>query len=129
MKKTLLTLATVATFAAAANTNTTINATMDLMEDGMATIQKGFLYNQKDTIIKGIKTVENANNIFDTVDIKEFTNGNNKVQVISNIHGNIAKDIKALKELIHNNKYSDAAATYGKVVNDCVSCHTVIRGW
>jgi hypothetical protein len=41
MKKLLLTLIAGATIASASST-TTINATMDLMEKGMNTIQKGF---------------------------------------------------------------------------------------
>jgi len=127
MKKLLLTLSVFATIASA--DNTTITSTMALMEKGMNSIQKGFLYNQKKTILEGIAITINANNIFDTVDAKEFTNGNNKVQVISNVHGNVAKNLAKLEKFVKNDKYRDATMQYGKVVNDCVACHTVIRGW
>jgi len=127
MKKLLLTLSVFATIASA--DNITINSTMNLMEKGMSSIQKGFLYNQKKTILEGIDITMNANKIFDTVDTKEFTHGNNKTQVIANIHGNVSHDLKVLKKYLVNNKYSDATMQYGKVINDCVACHTVIRGW
>lgn len=127
MKKIILTLAACATIASASGT--TINATMDLMEKGMNTIQKGFFYNQKTTILEGTDIVINANKIFATVDTKSFTNGNRATQAISNIHGNLAKDLKGFRKSITNNKYADASAQYGKIVNDCVACHTVIRGW
>ncbi|MCK5293294.1 MAG: cytochrome C [Arcobacteraceae bacterium] len=127
MKRLILTLAACATIASA--NDTTINATMDLMEKGMNDIQKGFFYNQKSTILDGTNIVINANKIFDTVDIKSFTYGNRATQAISNIHGNLDKDLKNLKISIKNNNYAEAAVQYGKVLNDCVACHTVIRGW
>lgn len=127
MKKLLLTLVAGVTIASASNT--TINATMDLMEKGMQTIQKGFFYNQKTLLLEGADVVDSANKIFSTVDTKEFTKGNRAQQVISNIHGNLAGDLKAFRKSVEANQFSNASAQYGKIVNDCVACHTVIRGW
>jgi cytochrome c556 len=127
MKKLLLTLVAGATIASASNT--TINATMDLMEKGMNTIQKGFFYNQKALLLEGADVVESANKIFSTVDTKEFTKGNRAQQVISNIHGNLASDLKAFRKSVEADQFANASAQYGKMVNDCVACHTVIRGW
>lgn len=128
MKKILLTLSALATFAFADNA-AKITQTMAAMEQGMNTIQKGFFYNQKATILEGTETVINANSIFSKVDTQSFTNGSKATQVISNIHKNIATDLKVFKKLINANKFADASEQYGKVVNDCVACHTVIRKW
>ena len=127
MRKLLLTLIAGATIASASSI--TINATMDLMEKGMQTIQKGFFYNQKAMILEGIDIVEGANKIFNTVDTKEFTKGNRAQQVISNIHSNLAANLKAFKSSVKANQFANASIQYGKVVNDCVACHTIIRGW
>jgi S1-C subfamily serine protease len=127
MKKLIVTLIAGATIASAQNT--TIDATMSLMEKGMNTIQKGFFYNSKALVLEGIEVVDSANKIFETVDTKEFTKGSRATQVISNIHGNLAKDLKVLKNSIENNKFGSAAEKYGRVVNDCIACHSVVRGW
>ena len=127
MKKFIVLLFAGATLASASQT--TINATMSLMEQGMNTIQKGFFYNSKAMILEGSKVVSSANAIFETVDSKEFTNGNRATQVISNIHGNLAADLKEFDTEVQANKFSNAAAKYGKIVNDCVACHSTIRGW
>ena len=93
----------------------------------MATIQKGFLYNQKASLLEGADAVINANSIFEKVDTKAFTNGSKATQVISNIHGNLATSAKKFKKAVEANKFADATGLYGKIVNDCVACHTVIR--
>ena len=127
MKKVILALAltSAATFAS----DTTIDATMQLMKQGMEQVQKGFMYNSKEDIKKGIETLENSNAIFKNVDVSKFIAHNNKVQATKNINKNLAVDLKAFKDAVVAGKYSDATNFYGKVVNDCVSCHTIIRGW
>jgi len=41
----------------------------------------------------------------------------------------LTADLKALKKDVNAGKFNDATKKYGKVVNDCLSCHTIIRGW
>ena len=127
MKKIILSILTGAIIASA-NSDTTVDATMSLMEKGMNSIQKGFLYNDSKLIKEGISIVKDANNIFGTVDVKSFLN-NDKTQVVSNIHKNISKSLKSLEKSIDNKEYAKASNQFGKVLNDCVSCHTVIRRW
>lgn len=127
MKKLVLALAltSVAAFAA----DTTITATMSLMEKGLDQVQRGFLYNSKKDIMDGIETLQNSDAIFKTVDVTKFIPNNQKVQVTKNITNNLEEDLAILKKAIDNNEYTTATEKYGKVVKDCVSCHTVIRGW
>ena len=127
MKKAILAVALMAasTFA----NDVTVSATMSLMEQGINQVQKGFLYNSKSDIKAGISTLESANSIFNHVDISTFIKHNNKVQVTKNINANLTADLKALKKDVNAGKFNDATKKYGKVVNDCLSCHTIIRGW
>ncbi|MEA2073601.1 MAG: cytochrome C [Campylobacterota bacterium] len=127
MKKVILTVAFTAITAFASST--TINATMSLMEEGLVQVQKGFLYSSQDDIVRGVETIESANAIFTHVDVSTFIQNNSKVQVTKNINKNLSEHLKALKKDVKAKKYSDASEKYAKVVNDCVSCHTIIRGW
>ena len=127
MKKIILALAltSVATFA----TDTTITATMQLMDNGLNQVQRGFLYNSKKDILEGISKLENSDAIFKTVDVTTFIPKNKKIRVTQNITNNLGDDLKVLRKAIENNEFTNATEEYGKVLNDCVACHTVIRGW
>ncbi len=127
MKKLLLGLAfaSVTTFAS----DTTITATMQLMDSGLDQVQKGFLYNSKKDILAGIEKLQNSDAIFKTVDVTTFIPKNNKVRVTQNITNNLSDDLKVLKKAIENDEFTTATEKYGEVLNDCVACHTVIRGW
>ncbi|MFT7860010.1 MAG: cytochrome C [Sulfurimonas sp.] len=127
MKKLMLALAltSAATFAA----DTTITATMQLMDRGMEQVQRGFMYNSKKDILQGIETLQNSDAIFKTVDVTTFIPNNNKVRVTNNITNNLSDDLEVLKKAIENDEFTTATEKYGKVLNDCVACHTVIRGW
>jgi len=127
MKKIISALALTAVAALASET--TITATMSLLEQGLTQTQKGFLYNSKEDIVMGISTMQNANAIFTHVDVSTFIKNNSKVQVTKNINENMTEHLNDLKKDIDAGRYNDATAKYGKVVNDCVSCHTIVRGW
>ena len=127
MKKTVLALA-LTSLTLFAN-ETTINATMELMDQGMNQVQKGFIMNSKSDIVRGINTIQSANSIFTHVDVSTFIQNNAKIQVTKNINANLAKHLKGLKADVEAHNYSDAGAKYAKVLNDCVSCHTIVRGW
>ena len=126
MKKVILALVTCATLSMASDT--TIDATMKLMNQGMEQIHIGFIYNSKEDIERGIETVENANAIFNHVNVADFMKSN-KVAVAKNINENMTKDLKKLKKAVNNAEYSDATKQYSKVLNECIACHTIIRGW
>jgi len=127
MKKTIVALA-LTSLTVSAN-EATIDATMQLMEQGMNRVQKGFLYNNKVDIIRGINTLQSANSIFIHVDVSTFIENNSKIQVTKNINANLSEHLAKLKTDVEAHKYSSAGIKYAKVLNDCVSCHTIIRGW
>lgn len=127
MKKVILALAL--TSAASFASEATINATMQLMKQGMEQVQKGFMYNSKADIVQGINTIENSNAIFKNVDVTTFIKHNNKVAATKNITSNLEEDLKAFKKAVLANEFGNATALYGRVTNDCVACHTAIRSW
>ena len=126
MKKTLLAL--LISSAALMADETTINATMKLMQEGMNKINTGFMINSKEDILQGLSTLENANAIFTHVDVAAFIKSN-KVTVAKNINKNLTKDLAALKKAVSASKYTEATTEYAKVLNQCVACHTIVRGW
>ena len=126
MKKILLALVTCSVLSIA--NETTVDATMKLMQQGMTQIQKGFVFNSKQDIQEGILTVESSNAIFAHVNVADFVK-TNKVAVAQNINKNMTQDLKALKKAVSEAKYSEATKQYAKVLNECVACHTIIRGW
>lgn len=127
MKKILLAL--LATSVLAMADNTTIGATMKLMEQGMEEVHKGFMYNDKDKLLSGIKTLENSNAIFTKVDVSKFIPHNNKIQVTKNINKNLSDSLSKFKKAVLNKEYTEATKLYANVVNNCIACHTIIRGW
>lgn len=127
MKKTLLAL--LATSVLALADNTTVGATMKLMEQGMEEVNKGFIYNDKVKLLNGIKTLENSNAIFTRVDVATFIPHNNKIQVTKNINENLSDSLSKFRKAVENKKYTEATKLYANVVNNCIACHTIIRGW
>ena len=126
MKKVILALVTCSVLSIASET--TIDTTMKSMQQGMNQINSGFILNSKEDIEKGISTLENANSIFTHVNVANFI-GSNKVTVAKNINKNLASDLKSLKKALAASNYSEATKQYAHVLNDCVACHTIIRGW
>jgi hypothetical protein len=127
MKKMILAL--VASSVLAIASETTINATMSLMTQGMNQIQAGFLYSNPKDIKGGVTVVENANKIFSKVDVSTFIAHNKKVQVTHNINSNLDKNIKGLKRAIEAENYTDATREYGELISNCIACHKIVRGW
>jgi len=128
MKKIILALATCSVLSLASANDTTINATMKLMEQGMEQINKGFMLNSKQDILQGITTLENSNAIFNNVDVALFIKSQ-KVTVAHNINKNLAEDLRELKKAVLSSEYSEGTRQYARVLNQCVACHTIIRGW
>ena len=126
MKKIILALVTSSVMLVASET--TVTATMKLMQQGMDQINTGFMLNSKYDIEQGITTLENSSAIFTTVNVGDFIK-TNKVTVANNVNKNLTRDIKALKKAMSQEKYSDATKQYAKVLNNCMTCHTITRGW
>lgn len=87
------------------------------------------MHNNEKDILKGIDLLENSNEIFKKVDVSVFIPHNNKIQVTKNINENLEQSLIELKKNIKNKKYADATKSYASVMNNCLACHTIVRGW
>lgn len=126
MKKVILALVTCSALSMASEA--TIDATMKLMQQGMNQVNTGFMLNSKADIQDGLLTLENSNAIFTRVDVAKFIKSN-KVTVAKNINENLSTHLAALKKAVNNSQYAEATVQYAKVLNECVACHSTIRGW
>lgn len=131
MKKIMLaTLMSASFLFASSNDATTINATMQLMKTGVDTIQDGFFYSDKEKILGGIDMIENANNIFGKIDVREFVNNKHvSVQVANNLSSHIATNLKDMRKAVKTKDYTATTKAYGNVINHCVACHITVRQW
>jgi protein associated with RNAse G/E len=127
MKKSVLVLAATSVFAFA--NDTTVSATMSLMNQGIQNVQTGLMYNDPQSIKAGIQTLENSNAIFKTVDVSTFIQNNHKVGTTKNINSNLDTNIAALKKAVHEKSFSKISESYGKILNNCMACHQIVRGW
>jgi cytochrome c556 len=127
MKKIVLALTATAALTFAADT--TVSATMSLMNEGMAKVQKGLMYNDTESINEGIKTLENSNAIFKNVDVSTFIPNNHKIGTTKKIGQNLSSELKSLKTALNKRNFTDISNAYSKVLNNCMACHQVVRGW
>jgi cytochrome c556 len=110
----------------------TLVQNMHQMENGLSSVQKGFLYNTPELIKSGISDIKKADSLFHDVDATKNYLPKDK-QHMSNIAFNAAKRIdtasnKLLKAL-DKKEYSKAHESYSEIVNACTACHAVVRGW
>jgi hypothetical protein len=102
------------------------------MENGLASIQKGFLYNNLDMIKSGVDQVQNENMVYhDRKVIKSILPENRKQMenlalITSKRIENAAEEMKSYLALKQMKK---AHSAFSDIVNACTDCHTLVRGW
>jgi len=108
--------------------------TMQTLEAAMATIQKGFLYNNETVVGGGVKDLEVALKDVDAFviaadkPITEDKDFNPKAYALTETAA-IGKEAKELLELYKDGKKDEAREAYSIVLNRCVVCHKIIRKW
>lgn len=129
MKKLLLSLSVFAVLGLQA---TEINTSMKSMRDGLLEIQDGFLYNNKDAVVSGIKKIKVANEIFSDKESVAIYLPKDKKKM-SSVTLMSAKrlnaDLDAMSEYIADNKMLEAAELHSDVMKDCTRCHAIVRAW
>ncbi len=102
------------------------------MENGLASIQKGFLYNNLDMIKSGVDQVQKENMVYhDRKVIKSILPENRKQMenlafITSKRIENAAEEMKSYIALKQMKK---AHSAFSDIVNACTDCHTLVRGW
>ncbi|MBD3794303.1 MAG: hypothetical protein IE916_02950 [Epsilonproteobacteria bacterium] len=130
MKKILIGLSIVTALGLSAND--VMSANMKSMRDGLVEIQDGFLYNNKDGVLKGIAKIEEANKMFhDKESVAKYLPANKErlssVALLSSKHLN--SNLLEMKEYINQNQLLEASSVHSDVVRNCTRCHAIIRGW
>lgn len=104
--------------------------TMQALESSMATVQKGFLYNNENVVGTGIKELKEK-----LGDVGSFVIENEKDKEF-NAQAYAATETAAISKLADEietaykaGKKDEALAAYAKTLNRCVVCHKVIRKW
>ncbi len=131
MKKTVLSIAVVTGLLYGANGGDVKRIqTMQNLETGISTIQKGIMYNNHGIVEQGVKKlVYNAKDIESfqirhstgkQFDEKKFANNEAKALEM------LAK--KILKDFDSGNK-EQVLDTYQKLQRQCVTCHALVRKW
>lgn len=101
------------------------------MEQGLSKIQQGYLYNDQDTILKGIDELYLANSVFKKTNMESYLPKNKKhflKKALDYAH-TIDKEQKLMKEAIKKNKLYDGLTHTTEIIKACASCHAVVRGW
>jgi hypothetical protein len=129
MKKLVLSLSVLAVLGLQA---TDINTNMQTMRDGLLEIQDGFLYNNKDAVVVGIKKIEKANEIFHSKEAVEkyLPKEKKKMAGVTLLSAKrLNSDLEAMNAYISDNKMLEAAEIHSDVMKDCTRCHAIVRGW
>lgn len=116
----------------AASADDTLLQNMHQMENGLNSVQKGFLYNAPDMIKSGVGEIKKADALFHNMeDTKKYLP--KEKHHMSNIAFNAAKRIDSasndLVKALDKKQYSKAHQSYSEIVNACTACHAVVRGW
>ncbi|MBP6498230.1 MAG: hypothetical protein KA253_06115 [Campylobacteraceae bacterium] len=102
------------------------------MENGLANIQKGFLYNNIDLIQSGVEQVQKENTIYHDRSVIRSILPENKKQmenlalITSKRIENATDEMKTYLALKQMKKAHNA---FSDIVNACTDCHTLVRGW
>ncbi|RXJ88537.1 hypothetical protein CRV01_12390 [Arcobacter sp. CECT 8983] len=130
--KLLKILAAVALTVSISSAQDVMQKSMNIMEEGMSEIQKGFLNNSVELIKSGTAKVRKGNELFsDKKVISQYLPENKKhmVNIAENAAQRIKLDANVLELNLDNKAYIDAANAYSDMMNACARCHSIVRSW
>lgn len=125
-------LAAIALTVSISNAQDVMQKSMNIMEEGMSEIQKGFLHNSVELIKSGTLKVRKGNDLFsDEKVISQYLPENKKhmVNIAANASQRIKLDANVLELNLENKAYIDAANAYSDMMNACARCHSIVRAW
>ena len=99
---------------------------MQTMEQAMAEIQKGILYNNSKLVVDGVTKLKKAASSVEVApkSTMEFSGSFAKRK-----SDNIKKYADKIEENIKSGHKHGAARHYTNVLGECISCHNKIRKW
>ena len=104
--------------------------TMQNLEQGLSTIQKGLMYNSGSILIKGVNEIKRNAQDINAFDIK------NEKGTQFNAKEFAERESKAISQLADEMKIAyykgnqnRALDTYRRLQNQCLACHKIVRKW
>ena len=105
---------------------------MKAQEEAMASIQKGILYGSKEGVAEGIKALKAANKVVVLKDgLVNYLPADKKAlhKTALKEGEQVTKFADDMLKKLEKGSYSEAFASYGKILNSCNTCHIIIRNW
>ncbi|MEA1879270.1 MAG: hypothetical protein U9N11_01315 [Campylobacterota bacterium] len=104
--------------------------TMESLEVSMAYIQKGFLYNHRGRIHKGISTLREELKNIDSFIIKNESDKQFNAQAYA-VNETKALDLMASRILegFDKGQKESVLLDFQQMLNRCVTCHALVRKW
>ena len=99
---------------------------MRTMADALSEVQRGILYNNKNLVHDGVKSLKKASK---NIEIAPKSDMDYSSAFAKSQAENIAKYANKLEASMQEGKKHAALTNYTKVLNQCVSCHNKIRKW
>ena len=99
---------------------------MRTMADALSEVQRGILYNNKNLVHDGVKSLKEASK---NIEIAPKSDMDYSSTFAKSQAENIAKYANKLEATMQEGKKHAALTNYTKVLNQCVSCHNKIRKW
>ncbi|WP_201352996.1 hypothetical protein [Hydrogenimonas urashimensis] len=142
MKKLIVTLGLGIVMLGAGQTNSpmtpeqkALKNTMTSMADGLMKIQKGILYNERETLLAGVRALKRVREGYLTKHgeaLKKFEPDNPKfaLSLAMKSEQNIERYVRMMREdIFTKHDYSKIAAGYTHIMQECVGCHQKLRKW
>ncbi|NWF66564.1 MAG: hypothetical protein HXX81_03745 [Campylobacterales bacterium] len=128
----LKTLVIISALSLSLNAADNTQKTMLGMEDGLNSIQKGFLYNSVELIKKGVEKIQESNKVYkDPKAVTAFLPENKKH--MSNIAFRSAARIDVatsdLLEYLKAKEMNKAHESFSDILDACTACHSIVRSW
>lgn len=107
--------------------------TMRNFEGALATIQKGFLYNNESLVKQGVedfqKNLRHSDSFVIDISKKEST-GKFDARTYANTEARaISKLVDRLEENYKTGTKLKSVSIYNEIVDRCLTCHRIIRKW
>jgi len=111
-------------------THATNVQTMQKLEQGMSTIQKGLMYNNEGMVKQGVEEIKKNTKDIDSFDIKNKENSSFKAKKYSETEAKAIAELadKMIKAFDRHDK-NRVLDTYRRLQDRCITCHTLIRKW
>ena len=101
------------------------------MEYSINSMQKGFFYNDKIQITKGLREFKRTYGEFKKHNVFAYLKSSQGMEehIVLNTLKRDEENINAFQEALHNNQILKAAEMHAKILHSCTVCHAITRGW